>query len=139
MSENPESLVESTINFIEAFERTAGEPLKALQLPALAFNKLLDEINLRENRPERTSDVIQLMATTITRIKPPMEGELRIVSTDNFGGDYPNEYFVAEGIPSQNMAECMCEAINEKFSGDGAPRWHKVVDAAYRLAPGFEP
>jgi hypothetical protein len=64
----------------------------------------------------------------------------RVVDTDNFDGDYPNEQFVAR-FGSQNEAEICADAINAK-AGDGASRYKKVVrhfEIVYTLQPGFEP
>jgi hypothetical protein len=61
---------------------------------------------------------------------------MKIISTDNFGGDYPNEKFVAEGISNPNFARVMALALNDSFSGD---RYYKVVTDEYVLLPGFEP
>jgi hypothetical protein len=65
----------------------------------------------------------------------------RVVDTDNFDGDYPNEYFVASGFGSQGEAEIFADAVNAK-AGDGASRYKKVVrhfEIVYTLQPGFEP
>lgn len=64
---------------------------------------------------------------------------MKIIDTDNFSGDYPNEKVVAEGITYELYAKVMCDAMNERFSGNGAPRYYKVVPDDYKLAPGFEP
>jgi hypothetical protein len=65
----------------------------------------------------------------------------RIVDTDNFGGDYPNEEFWAIGIPSQHIAEGLADAYNRKM-GMHSPRNLMVVEhieIEYKLQPGFEP
>lgn len=64
---------------------------------------------------------------------------MRIVETDNFGGDYPNEEFIAINIPTIEMANVMAAALNTKYSGDDAREYYKVVEADYELQPGFEP
>jgi hypothetical protein len=63
---------------------------------------------------------------------------MKIVNTDNFGGDYPNESFL--NIPPLPGAACkkIADAINEALSPN-ASRWYKVVPDDYQLAPGFEP
>lgn len=63
----------------------------------------------------------------------------RIVNTDNFGGDYPDEKFV-ENLPlmTREHAQKVCDAINKPFS-DLHRRYWKVVPDDYRLLPGFEP
>lgn len=63
----------------------------------------------------------------------------KIVNTDNFGEDYPNEKFV-ENLPvlSAGQATLICDAIN-RTQPDNAPRFFKVVADDYQLQPGFEP
>ena len=65
----------------------------------------------------------------------------RIVDTDNFGGDYPNERFVAEGFLQEKDAHVFADAAN-KLMGEDASRHLMVVphfEIVYTLAPGFEP
>ena len=64
---------------------------------------------------------------------------MRIVNTDNFGGDYPDESFVDLPPLEQNLAERLCNAINDAWSGDYSPRYWRIVDDDYTLVPGFEP
>jgi hypothetical protein len=63
---------------------------------------------------------------------------MRIVNTDNFGSDYPNESFVLHRM-NKDAAEEIAEVLNKHFSGPMAPRYWKVVEDDYVLAPGFEP
>ena len=63
----------------------------------------------------------------------------RIIETDNYGRDYPNEKFVNLPFMSRESAEKVAACINEICSGDTADRYWKVVDSDYVLAPGFEP
>jgi hypothetical protein len=63
-----------------------------------------------------------------------------VVDTDNFGGDYPNERFVAFGM-SEREAQNFADAANKQM-GENAPRFLNVVKhivISYVLAPGFEP
>lgn len=64
---------------------------------------------------------------------------MKIVDTDNFGGDYPDEKVIAEGITNERFAKIMCRALNDSFSGETAMRFYKVVPDDYVLQPGFEP
>ena len=62
----------------------------------------------------------------------------RIVETDNFGGDYPDEKFV--NLPS--LGPLVCQAICNLVNGalpDDHPRHYRVVPENYKLQPGFEP
>lgn len=61
----------------------------------------------------------------------------RIVETDNYDGDYPDERFVLFSM-SEIDAKRVCEAINFA-AGEHYPRYWKVVDNDYELKPGFEP
>lgn len=64
---------------------------------------------------------------------------MKIVNTDKHGSDYPNEKLVAKGIACKPYADVMCKALNDKFSGDYADRYYKVVEDNYKLIPGFGP
>lgn len=61
---------------------------------------------------------------------------MKIVETDNFGGDYPNEKFLNLPNLSPYHAQKIADAINWGASGD---RFWKVVENDYVLSPGFEP
>jgi len=61
-----------------------------------------------------------------------------IVDTDNYGGDYPDERFVAFGIRSEKEADRMAEALNRNL-GEHSPRYYMVRAKPYKLQPGFEP
>lgn len=63
----------------------------------------------------------------------------RIVETDNFGGDYPDESFLKLPPMSEEMANKVCDVINDCCSGPNEPRYWKVVPEGYKLQPGFEP
>lgn len=65
----------------------------------------------------------------------------KILETDNFDGDYPNEGFVnLPPIANRDNAERICNVINEVLCWHvGFPRYWKVVDEHYELQPGFEP
>ena len=63
----------------------------------------------------------------------------KIVETDNYGGDYPDEKFVnIPGIRDRDTAQRLAHAINDCFPVNG-PRYWKVVEEGYQLQPGFEP
>lgn len=65
---------------------------------------------------------------------------MKIIHTDNFDGDYPNEKFV-EGLPLLRIleqAQAIADAINNVF-GPNADRFYKVVPDDYALQPGFQP
>ena len=63
----------------------------------------------------------------------------RIVETDNFDGDYPDEKFVNVPPCSSGQAIEIANLLNEVFCNHPhSPRFWKVVSENYRLVPGFE-
>lgn len=60
----------------------------------------------------------------------------KIVNTDNFGGDYPNESFFVEEPLYRFQAEAICNVMNVS---DRQLRHYKIVPLDYILQPGFEP
>lgn len=64
---------------------------------------------------------------------------MRIIHTDSYGSDYPDEKFVTE-LPWLNKSamEHICAVINAEL-GEEASRYYKVVHNDYVLKPGFEP
>ncbi len=62
---------------------------------------------------------------------------MRIVDTDNFGRDYPDESFLLWPLPGK-QAQQIADALNEA-AGPYASRFYKVVENDYTLQPGFEP
>lgn len=75
---------------------------------------------------------------------------MKIVNTDNFGGDYPDEKFVClvltDGTNNdgpllelpQDIAKRIADALND-WRGERSVRFCKVVPNDYKLRPGFEP
>ena len=61
----------------------------------------------------------------------------RIIDTDNYGGDYPDEKFWFWCMP-EDKAEAICKAVNAA-AGPHASRYWRVVPNDYKLQPGFEP
>jgi hypothetical protein len=61
----------------------------------------------------------------------------RIVNTDNFCGDYPNEKFIL-WLMKRETAQRIADALNDEM-GPNAARFYKVVENVYVLEPGFEP
>lgn len=61
----------------------------------------------------------------------------RIIETDNYGGDYPNESFHGPSIRDGERAQKIADLMNEE-GGDRSARWYRVVPAEYRLSPGQE-
>lgn len=61
----------------------------------------------------------------------------RIVDTDNFEGDYPDEKFVGDEYKTEQEAQVRADELN--VGGDYAARYYKVVELPYKLQPGFEP
>ena len=63
---------------------------------------------------------------------------MRIVNTDNFAGEYPNESFVNIPSLSKVNAGFIAQMINEECSGITASRYWKVVENNYKLPPTME-
>lgn len=63
---------------------------------------------------------------------------MRIIETDNFGGDYPNEIFVNLPPMAAPHAKAVANAINAGFPHCGSRYW-RAVENDYELQPGFEP
>lgn len=63
---------------------------------------------------------------------------MKIIETDNFGGDYPNESFVNLPSMSKEHAKKVANAINQGFPEHYFRYW-RVVENDYILQPGFEP
>ena len=61
---------------------------------------------------------------------------MKIVDTDNYGGDYPDERVIAEGITNERFGVVMVDALNKHFCDT---RFYKLVPDDYKLQPGFEP
>lgn len=62
---------------------------------------------------------------------------MRIIDTDNYGGDYPNERFWFGRLTSWK-AEELCKELN-RIKPLGEDRYFQVVRDDYTLQPGFEP
>lgn len=63
---------------------------------------------------------------------------MRIVETDNFGGDYPNEAFLNVPLVDAGRAQNIADAINMNVPTD-YPRFWRVVPNEYVLRKGFTP
>jgi hypothetical protein len=62
---------------------------------------------------------------------------MRIIDTDNFGGDYPNEKFHLFSM-SAGAAQDICGILNAERPPD-SDRWFRAVEDDYKLQPGFTP
>lgn len=60
----------------------------------------------------------------------------KVVETDNYGGDYPNEKFALSYSLTKHAANDIADAINKHMCGR---RYWKVVKSDYTLQQGFEP
>ena len=85
------------------------------------------------------------VAEALTEISKGKTGEplMKLVDTDNFGGDYPNEKFLEGFDGTAEQAKVVADKLN-KIMGHGHPnttpsRFWKVVPHDYVLQPGFEP
>lgn len=66
---------------------------------------------------------------------------MKIIETDNYGGDYPDEKFVGiRQLMNAEQAKIIADALNKAFNPDGhGSRFWDVVPDDYELRPGFEP
>lgn len=64
---------------------------------------------------------------------------MKLVDTDNFGSDYPNEKFfnLLPFYLSKDDAKIIADIVN-KYGGENHSRYCKVVDNDYELIGGFE-
>lgn len=70
--------------------------------------------------------------------EPPIR--YKIVETDNFGGDYPNETEVKLPWMTKAQADKIAAAINSVHCNDNhSPRFWRVYPVDYKLQPGFQP
>jgi len=63
---------------------------------------------------------------------------MKIIDTDNFGGDYPNEKELNLPRLKKEHAENIVREINKGFAPNDDRYWY-VVEDDYKLAPGFTP
>ncbi len=61
---------------------------------------------------------------------------MKVIDTDNFGRDYPNETFVVTKSISQELAEAVAAELNKRPNQE---RYYRVVPDDYKLVPGFQP
>lgn len=66
-----------------------------------------------------------------------MGRRFRVVETDNFGRDFPDESFCGPLLTEQN-ANLVADVFNEAVHPNH-PRYWKVVSVEYKLQPGFSP
>jgi len=62
---------------------------------------------------------------------------MKIIETDNFDRDYPNEKVVMRNLTS-DQAEYIADAINKVCSGPSAQRFWKVEEEDYKAQLGLE-
>jgi hypothetical protein len=63
---------------------------------------------------------------------------MKIIDTDNFGGDYPDEKVIADNITNKTFGEVMVKALND-YVGEESSRYYQLKEDDYVLQPGFEP
>lgn len=67
-----------------------------------------------------------------------MSTRYRIVETDNYASDWPDESFLQLPLMSKTDAERVAMHINACFLNEH-PRFWRAVPENYTLKPGFEP
>ena len=63
---------------------------------------------------------------------------MRIVETDNYGRDYPDEKFALPYHMPPETAQAVADVLN-RYRVAGTDRYFTIVDNTYTLAPAFEP
>jgi len=63
---------------------------------------------------------------------------MKIVETDNYGRDYPNEKFVNLPSMDNETTNKIATLVND-YTGEHSSRYWKVVENDYTLAPIFKP
>ncbi len=58
---------------------------------------------------------------------------MKIIQSDNFDRDTIDDKLVAENITNTEMGNIMVDALNDRYSGDGAPHFYTLVDDDYKL------
>ncbi len=83
------------------------------------------------------------MATIESAVEVPygrhVKKTWRLVETDNYGRDYPNEKFIAIDIPSEEWAKLFVDAHNKGLEQQRILRAVEHIEIVYTLEPGFEP
>lgn len=64
---------------------------------------------------------------------------MKIIETDNYGRDYPDERFIVALSLPVNAAEEIATILNDHLSGPFSSRYYRAVKDDYQLQPGFEP
>ena len=68
---------------------------------------------------------------------------MKIIETDNYDGDYPDEKFVNLPTMTEEHATKVADAINDGFNDSKrdieSSRYWRVVKNDYKLRPGFTP
>ena len=62
----------------------------------------------------------------------------KVVNTDNFDGDYPDEKFLNIPNMPKEYSKRVADVLNE-YAGPHSSRYWKVVPVDYILKGGFEP
>lgn len=127
-------------NVLTSRDQTIRVPLEAL-----AFEQARHEATEKwqDAEPARNWLCSPCVVCDLDEPKPtafalPQRSDLRrVVETDNFGRDYPDERFVGPAL-SAKTAQAVADLLNRDL-GPNHPRYFKVVTLDYKLSPGFEP
>lgn len=63
---------------------------------------------------------------------------MKIISVDNFNRETVSDILVCENIEAKQYGDCMVKALNDKFSGEDASRYYRLVPNDHKLYK-FEP
>lgn len=129
---DPNALVERMRPKIEAL---LAKRRDLTQTPAALLRETAVDVDAIEHpNAGPAADVLRLIAEHVDEV-PLSSGGWIIVRTSNLGnsGEAPgrDERIIADEIPDRVAADNMCEAINDRCSGDDAPWFYKVQAAGY--------
>lgn len=102
---------------------------------------MLHSMNLGEQRAMRKAVLAVFALGFAARELPKFGGprRFRVIETDNFGGDYPDESWQSPELTEEAATAVAAFYNRERCNHSNAPRFYRVVPADYKLKPGFEP
>ncbi len=62
---------------------------------------------------------------------------MKIIAVDNFARETEADILVATGIVSEDYGQVMRDALQDKYGGNDAPQYYRLVEDAYVLSRGL--
>lgn len=132
---DPEEQVEAGPEHVIEHANAASTPVARGRVTVTQDGLSVDFADVPKGVGLNVHDLERPAAPTDTGVLADAPWAARVVETDNYGGDYPDESFHGPPMPHAD-AERIAAAFN-KYADDR--RYYKVVPMDYKLAPGFEP